>query len=359
MSLKRSLLGIAGAVLLCFGSAAASAEVSFAGEKVTIIVPFGEGGATDVYSRFFSPYLSVNLPGKPTVVVLNKPGGGSIRASNDFQSNGKPDGLTVMAISTSTFNNSIFRPDKAKYDLTSWTPVMLSTLGSVFYTAPSQTGVKGENIKDDILSLQKAKTIMGAKDATSAEIRMVLILDMLGVKPQVVFGLSAGDWKKAVIRGEFNVGYGNATTWAGTLEEWEKKGNVKKYMSFGITKGGKVVRDTMFPELPTWVEAYEAVHGKAPSGRQFEIARRLNSLAVNSSKAFMLPPNTPDEIRDVWVNVFKAAYADPEFLKQIHQKVGPYDPEFGAEAAQSIKDSILSADDIKWVKEFTKNKYGS
>jgi tripartite-type tricarboxylate transporter receptor subunit TctC len=337
----------------------ASADVSFEGEKITLIVPFGEGGSTSILSRFFAPFIAENLPGKPTVVVRNKPGGGSIRAANDFHVNAKPDGKTIIAISVSTFNNAIFNPEKAKYDISTWTPIMLSTLGSVMYTAPAQTGVKGKNIKDDIMALRNAKTITGAKDATSAELRLVLVMDLLGVKPQVVFGLSSGKWKKAVIRGEFNLGYGNGTTWAGSLEQWETKGNILKFMSFGVTKNGKVIRDQMFPELPTWVEAYEAIHGKAPSGKQFEITRRLNTMGVNSSKAMMLPPNTPKEIQDAWVAVFKKAYADPDFVKEIHKKVGPYDPIFGDAAMKQIIDTKLSKEDVKWIRAFNKEKYGS
>ena len=40
----------------------------FAGETIEWTVPFGVGGGTDVWARFFAPQLSQALPGKPTVV---------------------------------------------------------------------------------------------------------------------------------------------------------------------------------------------------------------------------------------------------------------------------------------------------
>ncbi|MCB1638441.1 MAG: tricarboxylate transporter, partial [Thiothrix sp.] len=56
----------------------------FSGKTVEWTVPFGVGGGTDVWARFFAPQLAETLPGKPTVVVLNVPGGGSITGANQF-----------------------------------------------------------------------------------------------------------------------------------------------------------------------------------------------------------------------------------------------------------------------------------
>ena len=60
----------------------ALAEVNFAGKTVNVIVPYTEGGGTDLYARLFVPYLRKHLPGTPNVVIRNMPGGGSIMGSN-------------------------------------------------------------------------------------------------------------------------------------------------------------------------------------------------------------------------------------------------------------------------------------
>lgn len=67
----------------------------FAGETIEWTVPFGVGGGTDVWARFFAPQLSQALPGKPTVVVLNVPGGGSISGANQFATRASHDGLSI------------------------------------------------------------------------------------------------------------------------------------------------------------------------------------------------------------------------------------------------------------------------
>jgi hypothetical protein len=54
--------------------------------EVTIewVIPFAEGGGSDVWARFMAPFLSKHLPGRPNVIIRNVPGGGSITGTNDF-----------------------------------------------------------------------------------------------------------------------------------------------------------------------------------------------------------------------------------------------------------------------------------
>ena len=59
----------------------AVAEVSFEGETIEWIIPFGTGGGSDTWARFNAPFLSEHLPGNPDVVVVNEPGGGSTRGT--------------------------------------------------------------------------------------------------------------------------------------------------------------------------------------------------------------------------------------------------------------------------------------
>ncbi|MGH8519258.1 MAG: tricarboxylate transporter, partial [Panacagrimonas sp.] len=74
----------------------------FAGKTIEFVIPFATAGGSDVWARFFAPYLSENLPGKPTVVVKNVPGGGSITGTNQFVQRAKPDGLSILGNSGST-----------------------------------------------------------------------------------------------------------------------------------------------------------------------------------------------------------------------------------------------------------------
>ena len=89
-----------------FVSAPATAEVSFKGKTVTIVVPFQEGGGSDVLTRLFQPFLNKHLPGNPKVVVFNRPGGAATKGSNYFDRKAKPE-----ATAGGQIPNFIIEPD--------------------------------------------------------------------------------------------------------------------------------------------------------------------------------------------------------------------------------------------------------
>ena len=75
---------VLGAGLLAFGTVVAAPvqAVDFSGKKIKLVVPFGEGGGGDRYGRLWQSFLEKYLPGNPTILVLNKPGGGGIKGNN-------------------------------------------------------------------------------------------------------------------------------------------------------------------------------------------------------------------------------------------------------------------------------------
>jgi len=81
--------------------------------RVTVVVPFPAGAATDISARVYAERLSA-LWNQP-VVIDNKGGGDGIPAA-DYVARAKPDGLTIFATSamTQAVNPAIY--DKLSYD---------------------------------------------------------------------------------------------------------------------------------------------------------------------------------------------------------------------------------------------------
>ena len=79
-----------------------ASAMTFANQSITVVVPFGVGGGNDLWGRFLAVFLQKYLPGNPTVVVKNSPGGGSVSGANLFAATAKPDGLNVLVSSGST-----------------------------------------------------------------------------------------------------------------------------------------------------------------------------------------------------------------------------------------------------------------
>jgi tripartite-type tricarboxylate transporter receptor subunit TctC len=94
-------------------AAAPSRAQTWPSSRVTIVVPFPAGAATDLGARLYAERLSA-LWGQP-VVVDNKGGGNGIPAAESV-ARAKPDGLTLFATSamTQAVNPALY--DKLPYD---------------------------------------------------------------------------------------------------------------------------------------------------------------------------------------------------------------------------------------------------
>lgn len=114
-------------------------------QSVRIILPFAAGGATDVLARAFTDRLALVL--KQPVLVDNRPGAGSTLGAAQAAI-AKPDGHTLMIMSTShLFAPAIYKD--LPYDaLTSFTPVTrLVSSGFVMVVHPA---VPATNVREFI-----------------------------------------------------------------------------------------------------------------------------------------------------------------------------------------------------------------
>lgn len=91
--------------------------VDFSGKTIQAIVAFRAGGGGTFYTRLYLPFFKKYLPGKPTIIVRNMPGGGGIKGSNWFQANATPDGLFYSVVSTSNMSSMVMGGKKAKYNM--------------------------------------------------------------------------------------------------------------------------------------------------------------------------------------------------------------------------------------------------
>ena len=62
---------------------------------IKLIVGLEPGGGYDRISRLLAKHLPKCIPGKPTILVENMPGGNSMIAANQLYNLAKPDGLTI------------------------------------------------------------------------------------------------------------------------------------------------------------------------------------------------------------------------------------------------------------------------
>src|SRR5688572_6816969 len=289
---------------------ASAQKVDFSGKRIEMLVPFNPGGGSDVYSRALAPFLEKYLPGKPTIMVRNVPGGGSITGANQFNNRAKPDGTHVLISSSSTVMNYVFQRKKFEFDLGKAQPIVLSPQGSVVYVA-STLGVKSAK---DIGKLKGQALTFGGNTPTGAEMRVTTAFELLGLNVKYVWGIERGPARLAFERGEFTINYDTTPGYLKNASQLVKAGKAVPLFSLGVLdEKGNLVRDPNFKDLPNFAEVYEMMHGKKPAGPAYEAWKAVLKMGVMANKSVLLPAGTPAPIVEAWRAAITKTLADPEF----------------------------------------------
>ena len=370
--LKRTLFsGVAGLFAISAAAVGVStiaakdvAAADFSGKRITIIVPFNEGGGTDSYSRFMQPYFQKYLPGNPKILILNKSGAGGILGGNYFVQKAKNDGTWVFALSTSTISNFTLGDPRVKFNLGEMIPVILSPRGITQYVR-KDLGIQNEKtIKakiDKMRTFTPDELIFGGKTPTSGGLNLRVALSNLGIEVKSVWGMKGnGPMALAFERGEFTVNYDNTLSFKNNRKKLIADGIAVPLYTLGfVNEKGDIVRDPALPDVPHYVEVYEAVHGKKPTGDAFEAWYALYQMSVTMSKSWNLPAGTPKDVVEAWRSAAKKMMADPDFKAKRGKIFGPY-PQTIGDAAIPIRNAAttLSPGARKWLAKYVKARYG-
>lgn len=148
-AMAAALLASVAVISVCASSQEASAQ-SYPNRRITFVVPYPAGGATDVSARLLANKLSEAW--KQPVVVENKSGGGGV-VGNDLVAKAQPDGYTVLIAITQIIQAPSLvsnLPYDVFKDLAPVTQVALST---IVLTVPEARPVK--SVKE-LIELAKA-----------------------------------------------------------------------------------------------------------------------------------------------------------------------------------------------------------
>src|SRR5215475_4953501 len=85
-------------LLLPASAQAQSVEGFYRGETLSMVIGYPTGGANDIYARAVARHIGRHIPGNPTVVPRNMPGGGSLVAANHVFNVAPKDGTTLSLI---------------------------------------------------------------------------------------------------------------------------------------------------------------------------------------------------------------------------------------------------------------------
>jgi tripartite-type tricarboxylate transporter receptor subunit TctC len=347
---RRAALGAALALPFAAG-ARAQAPVSFAGQTIEWIIPFAEGGGSDVWARFLAPFVSRHLPGRPTVVIRNIPGGGSITGANEFAQRARPDGLTFFGASASTQLPYLLGDRRVRYDYTQWVPVLVSPTGGVVWVH-ARTGISSW---EQVARLRGQELVFPGQTATGLDVVPILALHLLGLNVRFVWGMRGrGEARMAVERGDASIDHQTTPAYLTQVMPMVRAGAAVPLFSYGVIgAGGRVERDPSFPDIPTFEEVYERLHGRPPAGPAYQAYLACSVAAFAGQKPAVLKRETPPAIIAAYRAAFERVVADPELIANRGEVLGDYPQAVGAAADELYRvATTISPEARAWVRDF-------
>jgi tripartite-type tricarboxylate transporter receptor subunit TctC len=188
-------------------SPAGAEEAYFPGNAITINVAGTAGGLFDVMSRTLGEHYGRHLPGNPTIVVRDQPGGGGLVAGNSLYNVAPKDG-TVLAYVGPIAMDPLLNPGsgRAKFDATKFTWVgSLGTSHSVLViwnASPIKTA-------QDLFT--KETIVAGTGAGATTDFYPKVLNDVLGTKFKLITGY--GGSKETYIAIERGEAYGRFNSW--------------------------------------------------------------------------------------------------------------------------------------------------
>ncbi|CCV10373.1 hypothetical protein [Mesorhizobium sp. STM 4661] len=278
---------VAAGIAFAMGLQAQAAEFT----TVTIKVGYGAGGNYDLTSRLVARHLGRFLPGNPSVLVQNVPGGGSLKLTKMMLGSEPADGSVIASVSEAMPFAPVLDPANADFD-----PLSMQWIGSLSKEPSICITTKSSGI-DTMEKFLQSDFLLGASGKSSLTyIFAALVKNGLNAKFKIVTGFDgSAEIMVASQRGEVAgvcaLVYYNVA---------DKPGEFNVIGRFGA---GTI------PAAPTLPQFSDQI--KDPVIRQAAVL-------IESSRDFHLPlivpPGTPRETLDILRKAYVDMSKDPEFL---------------------------------------------
>ena len=326
--MRKTLLSLALVTAATPALAADPIEDFYKGKSVYLQVGSEAGGGYDLYGRTVGRHLGKHIPGKPTVVVQNVPGGGSLALANQFAGTTPKDGTYIGLFAMGMPTTPLLFPDSARFD-----PRQLAFVGSlaretqvfgIWHTAPAKT-------LDELFTKE---TIVGAAAPGSTTLDYPLVMNaVLGTKFKIVGGYQGGpELKLAMQRGEIHSH--SAIAWVTAKTVWADLLNSKELVLLGQYGFKKHPELAEMPLLPL---------GKTDADRQ--IFQLLYS-RQDYGRPLALPPGVPAEKIKAIRQAFDDTLKDPEFLSDAEKTKLEISRVSGEELQQLTNDLLKTPPDV-------------
>jgi tripartite-type tricarboxylate transporter receptor subunit TctC len=295
----------------------------YKGKQLRFIIRSDPGGSYDLYSRMIGRHMVKYIPGNPTVLPVNMPGGGGLLAINHVAQIAPKDGtiLTIPSLGLPMYQALDFFGDKLKADMGK-----LNWVGNVTDSNPVLVTWHASKVKtlDDA---RKYVAHLGTTGAGSISAQLPAVYNnLLGTKFKVIYGYG-GDDAIAMERGEVD---GRATnTWSSyksTRPDWVKNNRLNYLLQIGLKKEAEL------PDVPLLIDL-------ATNEEQKQIFTFFSTV-VAITRPVATSPEVPADRVAALRKAFMATMNDAEFLADAAKQQADVSPMPGEEV-QRLTQELL------------------
>jgi tripartite-type tricarboxylate transporter receptor subunit TctC len=294
--------GVLSLAICCLSSIAVSAQGTafYQSKTITLILGFNPGGAFDAYGRTVARHWGTHIRGKPSFVVKNMPGAGSLKSAQHLYAVAQKDGTVLGLINSSLASTLLLKTGRVEVDLRrfNWigSPARLRMVAVVWSAAPVK------RLED----LKTKELIVGAAGSTTVMLQRAA-QKILDLKLKVITGYQGTeDTFLAMERGEVQ---GTTLSYAGvnsSQKHWFQQKKAKILFQYGLTRGREL------PNVPTLIQLAETEKQRA--------ALRFLLIYQDLGRPFVTPPGVPGERVLQLRESFNAMVKDTAFLQEAKKR---------------------------------------
>lgn len=312
--------------LVIAGPALAQDKIAafYKGKQIVLKIGSPTGGGYDVSGRAVSRHMGKHIPGNPSFLVQNVPGGGSLRLVNQLYNIGEKDGSVLALGSSGMPTTPLLTPEAAHYDPRKFSfigsPIRVTEVFLVNGTAPVQT----------IDQTKQIELTVGASSPGSATMDYPLVFNgVFGTKFKIITGYGgASEVGLALERKEVEglVGMSLSSMYTTRWASLWKSGQVNVMAQFGSKPNPKI------PDVPLFFQ---------PQNDEERQILKILYAREEFGQPFFLPPGVPADFVAAFRHAFDSTMKDPEFLADAERVKLDIDPVPGEEL-QVLVEELMS-----------------
>ena len=293
----------------------------YKGKTVKIVVGFGVGGGYDIYARLAAEHFGRFVPGNPTVIVENMPGGGGVRAASFLHAAAPKDGTVLSVIVQAIAFESVLGNLPGKIDASQYNFIgrLTSNVEAQFTWHASPT----KSLED----AKRREVIVGATGTTSPSTIVPRMLnEAIGAKFKIVQGYpGTAEAALAMERGEVEGMMQSLESLQSAKPDWLREKKINFIWQLALKPHPE------FADVP-------AV-GQLGDTAEEQSMLKLIAGTADIGRSLVAPPGVPAERVAALRKAFQAMVADPQFQAAAKARNATLDPASG----ESLQEIVAAA----------------